>query len=110
MKKRKLFWMFMCTICVHLFSLHVYAQGQKISGKVQSADEKPIEGVTITIEGSTVSAVTAADGTFSLVAQSGNFKIMDNPRTFQARHYLWPIPQAEMDVNKHPDFTQNSGY
>lgn len=46
----------------------------------------------------------------SLVAQSGNFKIMDNPRTFQARHYLWPIPQAELDVNKHPDFTQNSGY
>ncbi len=72
MKKRKLFWMFMCTICVHLFSLHVYAQGQKISGKVQSADAKPLEGVTITVEGSTVSSVTAADGTFSIAASASD--------------------------------------
>jgi hypothetical protein len=46
----------------------------------------------------------------SLVAVAGNFKIMDNPRLFQQRHYLWPIPQAELDVNKNSGFTQNNGY
>jgi SusD family len=40
----------------------------------------------------------------------GNFKIMDNPRVFEPRHYLWPIPQSELDVNKNPDFKQNQGY
>lgn len=46
----------------------------------------------------------------SLVNTTGNFKIMDNPRLFQPRHYLWPIPQTELDVNKNPGFTQNPGY
>lgn len=45
-----------------------------------------------------------------LVATVGNFKIMDNPRVFQPHHYLWPIPQSELDVNKNPGFTQNTGY
>lgn len=45
-----------------------------------------------------------------LVANAGNFRIMDNPRAFQQHHYLWPIPQPELDVNKHPGFTQNPGY
>lgn len=46
----------------------------------------------------------------SLVSTTGNFKIMDNPRLFQPRHYLWPIPQTELDVNKNPGFIQNPGY
>jgi hypothetical protein len=46
----------------------------------------------------------------SLVASAGNFRIMDNPRVFQPHHYLWPIPQPELDVNKNPGFTQNPGY
>jgi hypothetical protein len=46
----------------------------------------------------------------SLVNTVGNFKIMDNPRAFEPRHYLWPIPQSELDVNKNPGFTQNPGY
>ena len=46
----------------------------------------------------------------SLLAVVGNFKIMDNPRLFKPNHYLWPIPQTEIDVNKNPGFTQNPGY
>lgn len=46
----------------------------------------------------------------SLLTVVGNFKIMDNPRVFKSNHYLWPIPQVEIDVNKHPDFKQNPGY
>jgi hypothetical protein len=45
-----------------------------------------------------------------LVSVVGNFKIMDNPRVFKPHHYLWPIPQAEIDVNKNSGFTQNPGY
>jgi hypothetical protein len=45
-----------------------------------------------------------------LVSTTGNFKIMDNPRLFQPRHYLWPIPQSELDVNKNTGFVQNPGY
>lgn len=46
----------------------------------------------------------------SLISVVGNFKIMDNPRVFKSHHYLWPIPQAEIDVNKNPGFKQNPGY
>lgn len=46
----------------------------------------------------------------SLVGVVGNFKIMDNPRVFKSFHYLWPIPQEEIDVNKNPGFKQNPGY
>jgi hypothetical protein len=46
----------------------------------------------------------------ALLAVTGNFKIMDNPRVFKTQHYLWPIPQTELDVNKNPGFTQNPGY
>lgn len=46
----------------------------------------------------------------SLLDISGNFKIMDNPRVFKPGNYLWPIPQAELDVNKNPGFVQNPGY
>jgi len=46
----------------------------------------------------------------NLIAVVGNFKIMDNPRVFKPHHYLWPIPQTEIDVNKNPGFIQNPGY
>jgi hypothetical protein len=50
------------------------------------------------------------DSFSNLVAVVGNFKIMDNPRVFKPHHYLWPIPQTEIDVNKNPGFIQNPGY
>lgn len=46
----------------------------------------------------------------SLLSVVGNFKIMDNPRVFKPNNLLWPIPQAELDVNKNPGFNQNPGY
>jgi hypothetical protein len=46
----------------------------------------------------------------SLLSVVGNFKIMDNPRVFKSNNLLWPIPQAELDVNKNPGFKQNPGY
>ncbi len=46
----------------------------------------------------------------SLLSVVGNFKIMDNPRVFKSHNLLWPIPQAELDVNKNPGFKQNPGY
>jgi hypothetical protein len=54
---------------------------------------------------------TPAYNSFStLLSVVGNFKIMDNPRVFKPHHYLWPIPQTELDVNKNAGFTQNPGY
>ena len=46
----------------------------------------------------------------SLLSIVGNFKIMDNPSVFKSHNLLWPIPQAELDVNKNPGFKQNPGY
>lgn len=46
----------------------------------------------------------------TLLSVVGNFKIMDNPRVFKPHHYLWPIPESEIDVNKNPGFVQNPGY
>lgn len=46
----------------------------------------------------------------ALLAVPGNFKIMET-RTFDpSKHYLWPIPQADLDVNRHPEFKQNPNY
>lgn len=46
----------------------------------------------------------------ALLAVPGNFKIMETREFDPAKHYLWPIPQADIDVNRNPDFKQNPGY
>jgi TonB-linked SusC/RagA family outer membrane protein len=49
------------------------AQERKISGQVLSADGKALEGVTVTVEGTTLSTVTGSDGTFSINATGNGF-------------------------------------
>lgn len=46
----------------------------------------------------------------SLLSVTGNFKIMETREFKPATHYLWPIPQADIDVNHNAGFKQNPGY
>ncbi|SHF23661.1 TonB-linked outer membrane protein, SusC/RagA family [Cnuella takakiae] len=51
----------------------VIAQAQvSVSGKVTDENNKPLEGVTIQVEGSNASAVSRADGSFSITVPSGS--------------------------------------
>ncbi|MEO0728688.1 MAG: SusC/RagA family TonB-linked outer membrane protein, partial [Bacteroidota bacterium] len=60
-------WLFV--LCISLCSMGANAQST-ISGKVTSADDEALIGVTIAVEGSAVGTVTDVDGGFSLEAAS----------------------------------------
>ncbi|GHA72750.1 SusC/RagA family TonB-linked outer membrane protein [Pontibacter akesuensis] len=66
MKKLLLFF-----LCLGIYSI-TYAQDKEITGRVVSAaDNSPMPGVTIVVEGTTRGTQTDADGRFSLTASEG---------------------------------------
>ncbi|MEP7110459.1 MAG: SusC/RagA family TonB-linked outer membrane protein [Ferruginibacter sp.] len=64
----KVWLMAFCFLC----SAASWAQSKKISGKIQSEDGLPLQGVSVVIKGKTGGTQTAADGTFSLVAAAND--------------------------------------
>jgi TonB-linked SusC/RagA family outer membrane protein len=50
----------------------VLAQDRKVTGKIAGEDGTPIPGVSVTIKGTSKSAVTDGDGKFSLTAPAGD--------------------------------------
>jgi len=48
----------------------------KISGKVTDEAGKPVEGVTVHVKGTNIATATLADGTYSLMAPSGNSRLV----------------------------------
>ena len=62
MKKRLSLWLLL--ICSHLL---LFAQNRQLSGVVVSADDKqPVLGTTVTIKGTKTSAVTDAQGRYTI--------------------------------------------
>jgi hypothetical protein len=140
MKKTLVYFCCLFFLFFNLQISDINAQSIKVTGKVVSSDGRGLELATITLKGAKDAAVTNAEGVFSINANKsstlifsaigyksfeavasaayftsllsvvGNFKIMDNPRVFKSHNLLWPIPQAELDVNKNPGFKQNPGY
>src|SRR6476620_6225314 len=69
MGKIKLFFLVLvaCTFC-----FVVYAQTEKITGTVVSSEEgKALEGVSVSVKGTSRGSVTDSDGKFSVVASEG---------------------------------------
>ncbi len=60
MKKIALLLFSMCTL------LLVHAQGQLVKGKISDDTGKPLSGATVTVRGTTLNTITAADGSFQI--------------------------------------------
>ncbi len=61
------------TLCFcMLISLMLMAQQRTISGRVTDSNGNPIGSVTVTVQGTNIATQTAADGSFSLQAATGN--------------------------------------
>jgi TonB-linked SusC/RagA family outer membrane protein len=62
-----------CIALLLLISCFSYSQNNfRVSGKVNDETGKPVEGATVQVKNSTTATATAADGSFSLMAPSGN--------------------------------------
>src|SRR4249920_1774040 len=67
---------FMFTLLIFL-SLTSFSQNTfKVSGKVFDETGKPVQGATVQVKGSTIATSTDADGSYSLMAPSGNAKLV----------------------------------
>src|SRR6476661_2572425 len=63
---------FLGIIATSLFSLQVHAQEKTISGVVISATDKtPLQGVTVSVAGTSKAATTDENGKFSITAGKG---------------------------------------
>src|ERR1051326_5727724 len=61
-----------CLVSILLLSsVFVFAQ-VTVSGKVTDESNKPLEGVTVEVEGKSIAASTKADGSFQINAVSAN--------------------------------------
>jgi len=62
-----------------LFPLAILSFSQsnfKVTGRVTDETGKPVEGVTIQVKGTTIATATIADGSYSLMAPSGNSRLV----------------------------------
>lgn len=70
MKKLTAYLHFFCLIAGIFLSSLTQAQIKNFSGRVFTEDNLPLQGVTITIKGKSMGVQTAADGSFSIKAES----------------------------------------
>ena len=57
-------------VMVTLFTITIYAQSYQVTGKVTDADNQPLPGVSITIEGTSRGTSTDFNGTYTIMVQS----------------------------------------
>lgn len=67
MKKAKLF--MACLLAV--LTTAVFAQSQKVSGKITDEKGEPLAGVSVVVEGTTIGVITGADGEYTISAKNG---------------------------------------
>ncbi|MEQ8238130.1 MAG: RagB/SusD family nutrient uptake outer membrane protein [Cyclobacteriaceae bacterium] len=47
---------------------------------------------------------------YDLIRTNTAFEVLSATKNIEATDLLFPIPQSELDTNKHPEMTQNDGY
>jgi len=63
--------------CLFFLTLSSFSQNNfKVTGKVTDETGKPVEGATVQVKGTTIATATTADGSYSLMAPSGNSKLV----------------------------------
>lgn len=61
----------LCLMALLFLSVTAFSQTRTVTGKViNSEDKEPLQGVTVTVKGSTTSTQTGADGTYSISVPS----------------------------------------
>lgn len=67
------------TLAFLIFSIsYCFAQTGTVTGTVKDADNKPVQGATVTVKQTKVSAVADADGKYSIKAARGNTLIISS--------------------------------
>ena len=59
-------------ICASLFTLNAHAQARKVQGTVVGTDQKGLVGVSVTVPGTRIVAVTDKSGKFSIEIAGNN--------------------------------------
>jgi TonB-linked SusC/RagA family outer membrane protein len=72
MKRRNRITNYILPFCIFLFFSITSLAQLKLTGVITGSNGLPLEGATIVVKGTNISSVTAADGSFSLTARSGN--------------------------------------
>jgi len=71
MKKRRLLYVLYCAFCCLLLNLNAWAQ-QTVRGTLRGQTGEPLAGATVTVKGTTTTAITDAQGRFTINAASGS--------------------------------------
>lgn len=90
----------------------VWGQVDKITGKVTDLSGKPLDGVTVTVEGTTIRSMTNADGSYSIAAEIGQtlvFSMVDAISEKQTVQNEEPL-NVQLDVNFNLDEVVVTGY
>jgi TonB-dependent starch-binding outer membrane protein SusC len=73
MKKRLALWRSVLLISLLQLTIFAFAQNNfPVTGKVTDNNGKPLEGVTVQVKGTSTTAITKSDGSFSIIAPSGS--------------------------------------
>jgi len=73
-------------VCFLFSTVYLIAQTDfRVSGRVRDENGKPIEGVSIQVKSNTTTTVTKADGTFEIIAPSGNSVLIFSHVSFAPR-------------------------
>jgi TonB-dependent starch-binding outer membrane protein SusC len=73
MKKRLALWRSVLLISLLQLTIFSFAQNNfPVTGKVTDNTGKPLEGVTVQVKGTSTTAITKSDGSFSIIAPSGS--------------------------------------
>src|SRR5829696_2733688 len=71
MKKRRLLYVLYCAFCCLLLNLNAWAQ-QTVRGTLRGQTGEPLAGATVTVKGTTTTAISDAQGRFTINAASGS--------------------------------------
>ena len=101
MRECRLFVLFLLLITGGGLSLS--AQNRVISGKVFDAEQEPMMGVTVQIEGTTTGTITSLDGDFSLTVPAGDVVLKVSFVGYLTQSVKVPASQTNVTINMQED-------
>ena len=85
-------------ICASLFTLNAHAQTRKVQGTVVGTDQKALVGVSVTVSGTKIVAVTDQRGKFSIEIPGNNNELQFTYVGFQTKKVT--IPMSDFRLKK----------
>ncbi len=103
-------------ICASLFTLNAHAQARKVQGTVVGTDQKGLVGVSVTVPGTRIVAVTDKSGKFSIEIAGNNQELQFTYVGFQTKKVTVLENQKTLNIvleeqsNALEEVTVNIGY